>query len=309
MKKTYRILSLLLALIMVFSLLTGCWGDDEDEEEDEEEEEETEETSEDEEEEDEEDEDEENGGKKPVKPQPTQPETTAPTVPETTAPTVPETVPPTVPETVPPTIPEETVPPTTPEETVPDPLPPDQDGQVQEVTLGHWEDKKYINEYCGLSVTLDRLWVPTKAEDAGITNDDLPDLMRGYYSSIVDMTATNVKMKMLMVIYQSPYYVDEPEDKSPEGLVDHLIENQNDYTGSLEAVGLKVSSVEKVEATFLGETRTVAKITGTMGGVPIYIAAAVDYFGGEVPVLVCGATLGRDSCVDTLALYEPLGEK
>ena len=217
-------------------------------------------------------------------------ETTAPAAPETTAPAVPETTEPTIPETTEPVL------------------------EERALTLGVVEGNTYTNAYAGFGCTLDAGWTILPADQI----QELPALVKDAVDGtavgeamqdvqqFTDMMAENAEQLTNMNILFQKLGVDERlmyKLLDEEAVVDATLSQKDAMIEAYTAMGLNVSSIEKVTVTFLGEEHFAMKTVAEIQGLTCYMLQMFRHDLGEYMVTMTLTSYLEDNTDSMLDLF------
>ncbi len=215
------------------------------------------------------------------------PETTAP-APETTAP-APETTAP-VPETTEPAL------------------------QERALSLGVVEGNTYTNAYAGFGCTLDEGWIVLPADQL----QELPAIVQDSVSGteigeamadvqqFTDMMAENAGQLTNMNVLFTKLGLQERLTYallSEEDILDATLSQKDAMIEAYTAMGMNVTSMEKVTVTFLGEERFALKTAAETQGVACYMLQIFDYNLGEYSVTMTLTSFLEDNTESMLELF------
>lgn len=263
-----RTLALILALLLTLSLLAGCGGEKTP------------------------------GTKEPEETVETTESTTEPSKPEDDDSVV-------VPETTEPSVPETSAP-----EDVPDaPV-----VQERPLTLGVVEGNTYVNTYTGYGCTLDANWAVMPADQLQELPDQVKNAVAGTeigdamqdIQQFTDMMAENTGEFMSMNVMLQKVSAEEKlmyMALSDEEILDVVLTQKDLMIEAYTAMGMNVSSLEKVTVTFLGEERYALKTVADMQGVACYMLQIFDYSRGEYSVTLTLSSYQEDKTDAMLELF------
>lgn len=263
-----RTLSLILAILLTLSVLAGC-GDAK-----------TPETSD------------------PIETTEAAEPTTEPT--EPSEPSVPET-------TVPETVPETTAPMDEPESTTPV-------LEERPLTLGVVDGSTYTNSYAGFGFTLGEGWsilpadqlqeLPEQVKDA-VAGTQIGDAMQNV-QQFTDVMAENANEFVSMNVLMQKVGAQEMlmyMMLSEEDLLDTTLTQKDAMIDAYSAMGMTVSSMEKVTVTFLGEEHFALKTVAETQGVACYMLQLFDYNQGEYSITLTLSSYLEDKTDSMLDLF------
>jgi len=286
--KKIRLLSLILALCMVVSLFAACgdegYVDDDDDDDDEETVETTEETED------------------TTGPEETgEPEDTADPE-DATDPDVPQ----------PSMDPDYTEPdPSEPEVIEPEPGP----GTETTASAGTWNGATYTNQYAGFKITFDRNWVYQNVTELQSDIKDVQDMLSGTsignamvnVTQFYDMSASHSAGNNVNVVYQKLNAIQQSAYKNftEENVIDATLAQKDAMIQAYEAMGLSVTSIEKVAVTFLGQTHYALKTVATTAGVPVYYLQFMDMSKGEWGITTTITAFYTDTTQEIADMFQP----
>ena len=281
--KKIRLLSLILALCMVITMFAAC-GDEGyyDDDEDEDEEETTETTSE---------------TKGDTDPTETGPDNT---VPEGTEPSADTDA-------------------TTPNVDEPEPSTPVQSlgsGNQSATAAGTWNGSTYTNEYLGLQITFGSSWAYYNVNELQENIQNVQDMFSGtavgdamanmvqfYDMSAQDQNTganVNVVYQKLDATQQALY-----KNMTEEQVIDITLSQKDLMIQSYAAAGITVTSMEKVDVTFLGKTHYALKTEGTVSGIPIFYLQFFNMADGEWGTTLTVGSFTIDTTQEIADMFKP----
>lgn len=195
----------------------------------------------------------------------------------------------------------------------------DKDAQKEEkhVSFGALEGGIYENTYVGYGCTLGEGWTYKSAEEIQDISNMTQELLDGTdldnegnaMPHITDMIAENVgEMKSINVQYTrlSPQEKITQGMMTEENLIEGVLSQKDTLVASYRQAGIEVESMEKVQVTFLGESRYAVHTTSTVQGVNYYILQIFDIHLGNYYVTLTLASFIEDTTYEMLDLFYPL---
>ena len=184
-------------------------------------------------------------------------------------------------------------------------------------SLGRLEGGVYTNTYAGYGCELDANWVYYSAEELQalpeninelLADTDLADSMEDVFQ-IMDMKAENAQdLTTINVLYTKlgleerlAYMV-----LSEEAIVDGVLTQKDALIAGYAQAGIEVTSMEKTQVTFLGETHYAVHTQAATQGVPYYILQVFDYTLGSYGVTLTASSYVEDVTQDLLNLFYSL---
>ena len=181
-------------------------------------------------------------------------------------------------------------------------------------SLGRLEGGVYTNTYAGYGCELDANWVYYSAEELQalpeninelLADTDLADSMEDVFQ-IMDMKAENAQdLTTINVLYTKlgleerlAYMV-----LSEEAIVDGVLTQKDALIAGYAQAGIDVSSMEKTQVTFLGETHYAVHTQAATQGVPYYILQVFDYTLGPYGVTLTLSSYVEDITQELLNLF------
>ena len=181
-------------------------------------------------------------------------------------------------------------------------------------SLGRLEGGVYTNTYAGYGCELDANWVYYSAEELQalpeninelLADTDLADSMEDVFQ-IMDMKAENAQdLTTINVLYTKlgleerlAYMV-----LSEEAFVDAVLAQKDTLIQGYAQAGIDVSSMEKTQVTFLGETHYAVHTQAATQGVPYYILQVFDYTLGQYGVTLTLSSYVEDITQELLNLF------
>ena len=184
-------------------------------------------------------------------------------------------------------------------------------------SLGRLEGGVYTNTYAGYGCELDANWVYYSAEELQalpeninelLADTDLADSMEDVFQ-IMDMKAENAQdLTTINVLYTKlgleerlAYMV-----LSEEAIVDGVLTQKDALIAGYAQAGIEVTSMEKTQVTFLGETHYAVHTQAATQGVPYYILQVFDYTLGQYGVTLTLSSYVEDITQELLNLFYSL---
>lgn len=181
-------------------------------------------------------------------------------------------------------------------------------------SLGRLEGGVYTNTYAGYGCELDANWVYYSAEELQalpeninelLADTDLADSMEDVFQ-IMDMKAENAQdLTTINVLYTKlgleerlAYMV-----LSEEAIVDGVLTQKDALIAGYAQAGIEVTSMEKTQVTFLGETHYAVHTQAATQGVPYYILQVFDYTLGPYGVTLTLSSYVEDITQELLNLF------
>lgn len=197
--------------------------------------------------------------------------------------------------------------PTVPETTAPE----------NELSLGRMEGGIYTNEYVGYACTLDSNWtflsakeleqIPSTVSDA-VSGTELGDALADVQQftdmmaeNVTDLTTMNVLYQKLSMQERLAYAVVSEED-----VIDATLDQASMMIDAYAQAGILVTSMEKVNVTFMGEERFAIYTVSTLEGIPYYSLQFFDYDLGAYAVTTTLASYVEDQTGDLCDLFYKL---
>lgn len=182
------------------------------------------------------------------------------------------------------------------------------------VSLGRLEGGVYTNTYAGYGCELDSSWVYYSAEELqelpeninelladtelGDSMADTTQIMDMKAENAQDLTTINVLYTKLSLEERLAYMV-----LSEEAMVDGVLTQKDTLIQGYSQAGIEVTSMEKVQVTFLGGPHFAIRTESTTQGVPYYILQVFDYTLGRYGVTLTLASYVEDVTQDLLNLF------
>lgn len=183
------------------------------------------------------------------------------------------------------------------------------------VALGRMEGGVYTNTYAGFGCELNSDWVFYSAEELqelpGNVQELLADTDMGeslaQLSQITDMMAENENDLMTMNVLYTKLGTQERllyAMMSEEEILDAALSSEKDTLITTYAqAGVDISSLEKTEVEFLGQTHYALKTVGSMSGIPIYMIQLFDYHAGRYSITTTLMSYLDDRTEEMLKLF------
>lgn len=186
--------------------------------------------------------------------------------------------------------------------------------EEKDVSLGRIEGGVYTNSYAGFGFELDANWEFYTAEELQELPGNIQELFKGTevgdaaaeITQIMDMKAENANdLTTINVLYSKldaqtrlAYAVMSEED-----ILDSVLEQKDALISSYAQAGIEVSTMEKVEVDFLGETHFAMHTSSTWDGVPYYILQLFDYHAGRYGITTTLSSYLEDNTQSLLTLF------
>ena len=187
----------------------------------------------------------------------------------------------------------------------------------RQMTLGRVEDGVYTNTYAGIGCRLGEGWDWATAQELQELSREVKEALEGTAvgSTIQDgtqvydmqaqnveaLTTTNVVFTKLSAKERLAYALMSDED-----LIQSNLEQKDALIESYAKAGIMVTSMEAVQVSFLGESRTALRTQSTYQGVAYYMLQVFDYRLGEFGMTLTVGSFQEDHTQELLALYYPL---
>lgn len=160
--------------------------------------------------------------------------------------------------------------------------PKEEDIEVEPASLGTVEGNVYTNSYAGFGCKVDEGWTMLSAEDLQPITEELDQIFKDTDLSevaastpqIMDMQAANEDGTVSINVMYTQLALREMTAyrlMSEEKIVDALLLNKDLLIQTYEQNGMKVKSMEKGTATFLGEEHTVCNTVANVQGIDVYL--------------------------------------
>ena len=187
----------------------------------------------------------------------------------------------------------------------------------RQMTLGRVEDRVYTNTYAGIGCRLAEGWDWATAQELQELSREVQEALEGTAvgSTIQDgtqvydmqaqnveaLTTTNVVFTKLSTKERLAYALMSDED-----LIQSNLEQKDALIESYAKAGIMVTSMEAVQVSFLGQSRTALRTQSTYQGVAYYMLQVFDYRLGEFGMTLTVGSFQEDHTQELLALYYPL---
>lgn len=187
----------------------------------------------------------------------------------------------------------------------------------RQMTLGRVEDGVYTNTYAGIGCRLGEGWDWATAQELQELSREVQEALEGTAvgSTIQDgtqvydmqaqnveaLTTTNVVFTKLSTKERLAYALMSDED-----LIQSNLEQKDALIESYAKAGIMVTSMEAVQVSFLGESRTALRTQSTYQGVAYYMLQVFDYRLGEFGMTLTVGSFQEDHTRELLELYYPL---
>lgn len=186
--------------------------------------------------------------------------------------------------------------------------------QEKELSMGRMEGGTYTNAYAGFGCDLDSNWTYYGSEELQEMPEDVKELMEGSelgdnmeaYPQLFDMKAENVNdLTSINVLYTKIGM----QERLAYALLDEeaewdaMLEQKDSVIEAYAQAGMMVTSMEKVEVTFLGEAHCALYTVAEMEGVPYYMLQINNYDLGTYGVTLTIASFLEDKTADVLSLF------
>ena len=185
------------------------------------------------------------------------------------------------------------------------------------VSLGTTSGSVYTNTYTGYVCTLDSDWTVYPAEQLQDLPENIAELMEGtelaengaFLNQLTDMMAENVTaLTTINVLYQKLNATEQLAYTAlgEEGILDSVLGQADVLTEAYAQAGITVEKLEKIQVTFLGETRYAMHMNATMQGIAYHTLQIYDYHGGGYAVITTLASYIEDNTQNLLELFAPV---
>ncbi len=190
---------------------------------------------------------------------------------------------------------------------------PEEEGKA--TSLGRVQGGMYVNEYMGVSCTLDSNWEFYTAEELQELPQNVEELFAGTEAedfmsdiqSITDMTAENATELTSMNIMYQKMSVQERlafAGMSNDDVVEAMVTSQKDLLIATYAqAGINVHEMYKKTVTFCGEECDVVYMACDVNGVAYYGIQVFDYTLGDYAVTLTVTSFVEDKTEELLALF------
>ena len=185
------------------------------------------------------------------------------------------------------------------------------------MALGRVEDGVYTNTYAGIGCRLGEGWDWATAQELQELSREVQEALEGTAvgstiqdgTQIYDMqaqnvealTTTNVVFTKLSAKERLAYALMSDED-----IIRTTLEQEDALVESYAKAGIMVTSMEAVQVSFLGESRTALRTQSTYQGVAYYMLQVFDYRLGEFGMTLTVGSFQEDHTRELLELYYPL---
>ena len=189
---------------------------------------------------------------------------------------------------------------------------PEENGKT--TSLGRVQEGVYVNEYIGISCTLDSGWEFYTAEELQEFPEDVKGMFEGTIaeeqinalSYITDMSAENLEeLATMNIIYQkmSLYEATAFKNLNYEKVVDVVLSQKDVMIDTYEQAGISVSELDKKFITFCGEKRAVIHMVGEYSEVPYYVVQLLNYDLGNYSTTITLASFVEDKTEELASLF------
>ena len=196
--------------------------------------------------------------------------------------------------------------------------PPATEPQERPASLGHFEDRTYINEYLGFSMEFDESWTIKTAEELQEIPANIAEILKdtsvgeniAELTQIMDMQAENVQQLCSVNVLYQALSVQERlmyMGMSDEEIMDGMLSQSEMLEESYTQMGLEVESIDKVQVTFCGETRYALKCVCVLADMKYYTLQIFDYNLGRYGVVTTFACFNEDITGDLAAMCQGVG--
>ncbi len=166
--------------------------------------------------------------------------------------------------------------------------PKEEDPEVLPASLGTVEGNVYTNSYAGFGCKLDEGWTMLSAEDLQPISEELDQVFKdtefgeaaASIPQVMDMQAANADSTASVNVVYTQMGLRELVSyrlMSEEQIIDALLSNKDILIKTYEQNGMKVKSMEKGTATFLGEEHTVCNTVANIQGTDVYFTQILCY--------------------------------
>ncbi len=182
-------------------------------------------------------------------------------------------------------------------------------------SLGRVQGGVYVNEYMGISCTLDSGWEFYTAEELQELPQNVEELFAGTEAEalmsnlqvITDMSAENAEeLTSMNIMYQKMSAQERRAfgSMNNEEFVDGMLTAQKDVLIATYAqAGINVQEMYKKTVNFCGEKRDVIYVASDMNGVPYYAIQLFDYSLGDYAVTMTVSSFVEDKTEELLTLF------
>ena len=216
--------------------------------------------------------------------------------------------------TAPVNTPETTAPAAAPETTAPVPETTEPALQERALSLGVVEGDTYTNTYAGFGCTLGTGWTIVPADQLQELPEIVKDAVDGTavgeamedVQQFTDMAAENAELFCNMnVLFQKLGLQERLAYMllSEEDVVDATLSQKDVMIEAYTAMGLNVTSMEKVSVTFLGEEHFALKTVAETEGIPCYMLQVFRHNLGEYMITMTLTSFLEDNTESMLELF------
>ena len=178
--------------------------------------------------------------------------------------------------------------------------------QGQEFSLGYSTGRTYRNEFIGIQCTLDENWTFMTDEEIQTQNETTLGLVGDNYAEAIksasilyDMMATHSNQQDTVgVVLEKPNAATLLLSEEA-----YLNASKDDAVGSLESLGITVSSAEIVKIKFAGAEHYALKVAGRFTGYNVYECMVAIKCNGYVAV-VTACTWDTNTTMDIISQFE-----
>lgn len=186
--------------------------------------------------------------------------------------------------------------------------------QERALSLGVVEGNTYTNAYAGFGCSLDEGWIVLPADQLqelpaivqdSVSGTEIGEAMKDV-QQFTDMMAENAEQLISMNVLFTKLGLQERLAYallSEEDIVDATLSQKDAMIEAYTAMGMNVSSIEKVTVTFLGQERFALKTTAETQGVACYMLQVFDYGLGEYSVTMTLTSFLEDNTESMLELF------
>lgn len=185
------------------------------------------------------------------------------------------------------------------------------------VSLGRLEGGIYTNAYAGFGCEMDDSWTFYSAEELQEIPENAKNALEGSdigeeladLEQITDMMAENADLLAnVNVLYTKQDMTERLAMMafSEEEIIDITLENKDEMIAGYEQAGIHVSSIEKVQLTFLGENRWCLKTVAETEEIPLYNVQMFDFQKGAYSVTLTITCFVEDNTQTILDLFYPV---
>lgn len=181
-------------------------------------------------------------------------------------------------------------------------------------SLGRVQGGTYVNEYVGVSCTLDENWTFFTAEELQELPENVKEMFEGTVSEdqmsalnyITDMSAENLEQLTSMnIVYQKMSFYEHATFKgmSHSEVVDKVLTQKDVMINTYAQAGINVSELGKKTISFCGEEREVLYMVSEYSGVPYYTIQILNYNLGDYSATVTLASFVEDKTEALATLF------